>query len=198
MKPRVANLSGGASKRPTGLPRRMLLTIGLLSVGTLLTEHGFIVNATITFWVRVLEALLAGAYVADRVLMLMRGPARWTIVRQRQFEFGVLALFTLLAVGLAMSSAGAASMVRFFHQNSPGDLGIHLLKLFLLANVLVQLLRLQHRLLSHGARPEWMLAGSFAMLILAGTLLLLLPRASALPDKPIGLLDAFFTATSAS
>ena len=43
-----------------------------------------------------------------------------------------------------------------------------------------------------------MLAGSFAMLILAGTLLLLLPRASAVPDKPIGLLDALFTATSAS
>jgi trk system potassium uptake protein TrkH len=64
--------------------------------------------------------------------------------------------------------------------------------------VLVQLLRLQQRLLFRGARPEWMLAGSFALLILAGTLLLLLPRASALPNKPIGLLDAFFTATSAS
>ncbi len=198
MKPRVANLFLGMPSRPTGLPRSILLTIGLLSVGALIMEHGFIVDAAAIFWVRVLEALLAGAYVADRALMLVRGPARWTIVRQRQFEYGVLVLFGLLAAGLALSSSGAAGMVRFFHQNARGDLGIHLLKLFLLANVLVQLLRLQHRLLSHGARPEWMLAGSFAMLILAGTLLLLLPRASAVTEKPIGVLDAFFTATSAS
>lgn len=198
MKPRVANLFIAMPGRPTGLPRSILLTIGLLSVGALLAEHGFSLDAVAVFWVRVFEALLAGAYVADRALMLVRGPARWFIVRQRQFEYGVLVLFGLLAAGLVLSSAGAASMVRFFHQNARGDLGIHLLKLFLLANVLVQLLRLQHRLLSHGARPEWMLAGSFAMLILAGTLLLLLPRASAVPDQPIGVLDAFFTATSAS
>ncbi len=198
MKPQVANLFLGMPSRPTGLPRGGLLTIGLLSVGALLAEHGFSLDAVAIFWVRVFEALLGGAYVADRALMLVRGPARWSIVRQRQFEYGVLVLFGLLAAGLALSSAGAASMVRFFHQNARGDLGIHLLKLFLLANVLVQLLRLQQRLLSRGARPEWMLAGSFAMLILAGTLLLLLPRASAVPGKPIGVLDALFTATSAS
>lgn len=43
-----------------------------------------------------------------------------------------------------------------------------------------------------------MLAGSFGMLILAGTLLLSLPRASAVPERPVRLLEAFFTATSAS
>ena len=142
--------------------------------------------------------MLAAAYIADRVLMLVRGPKRWTILRQRQFEYGVLALFAMLVTGLVASSAGAASLVRFLHQADTRDLGSHLLKLFLLANVLVQMLRLQQRLLFRGFRPEWMLAGSFAMLILAGTLLLLLPRASALPDKPIRLLDALFTATSAS
>ncbi|MGV3531755.1 MAG: TrkH family potassium uptake protein, partial [Chthoniobacteraceae bacterium] len=37
-----------------------------------------------------------------------------------------------------------------------------------------------------------------AALILIGTLLLLLPRAGAIPDQPISLMDAFFTATSAA
>ena len=198
MRTRASSLFSGSTGRPTGLPRSTLLGIGLLAVGTVLTEQGFVVDSAITFWVRVLESLLAGAYIADRVLMLARGPNRWTIFRQRQFEYGVLALFAMLVVGLVSSSAGTASVVRFLHQEAPRDLGIHLLKLFLLANVLVQLLRLQQRLLFRGVRPEWMLAGSFAMLILAGTLLLLLPRASAEPDKPIGFLDALFTATSAS
>jgi len=176
----------------------VLLAIGLLAVSTLLTEHGFVVDVATTFWVHVVEALLAGGYVADRVLMCLRGTKRWRIVRERQFEYGVLALFALLAVGLACLPAGAASVARFLHEESSRELGAQLLKLFLLANVLVQLLRAQQRLLQRVIRPEWILAGSFALLILAGTLLLLLPRASAAPERPIGFLDALFTATIAS
>ena len=198
MTTRVSSLFSGVVAGPTGLPRRVLLGIGLLSVGALLTEHGFVVDSAITAWIHVIEALLAGGYIADRVLMLVRGPKRWAILRQRQFEYGVLVVFAILALGLVSSSVAAGSVARFLHQDDLRELGIDLLKLFLLANVLVQLLRLQQRLLLRGIRPEWMLAGSFALLILAGTLLLLLPRASAVPDKPIGLLDALFTATSAS
>ncbi len=176
----------------------MLLCVGLLAVGALLGEHGFSVSPDHAFWINVAEVVLAGVYVADRVLLLVRGPSRWGIVRQRQFEFAVLALFLVLAIGLAVPSAGATVVAEFLRHDTPRGLVLHLIKLFLLANVLVQMLRLQQRLLFRGFRPEWMLAGSYAMLILAGTLLLLLPRASALPDRPIGLSDAIFSATSAS
>jgi trk system potassium uptake protein len=193
--------SGGIREptaRPTGLPRGALLVVGLLTVGSLLVEQGFALDAGITFWILLTEVLLAGAYVADRALMLLRGPNRWAVLRQRQFEYAGLTLVAVLAVGLMSSRTGAAGVVRFFHQEDTQHLGINLLKLFLLANVLVQLLRLHQRLLVRGVRPEWLLAGSFAMLILAGTLLLLLPRVSAMRDKPVGLMDALFTATSAS
>jgi potassium uptake TrkH family protein len=196
--PEVQSLFTSSINRPTGLPRGVLLTVGLLAVAALLTEHGFLLDSALTYWVNLLESLLAGAYLSDRVVMLMRGPNRWTVLRRRGFEYGVLALFVLLAVGLVGSPSGTSSALQFLHQEAPRDLGLRLLKLFLLANVLVQLLRLQQRLLFRGIRPEWILAGSFAMLILAGTLLLLLPRVSAVPDKPIRLLDALFTATSAS
>jgi trk system potassium uptake protein TrkH len=85
-----------------------------------------------------------------------------------------------------------------FGWDSSGRLGLELVRLFLLANVLVQLLRYQQRILIKGVRPEWILSGSFALLILAGTLLLLLPRASAMPEAPLQPMDAFFTATSAA
>ncbi len=198
MSPRFPTFFREISGRPTGLSRNVLLSIGFLSLAGLLTEYGFTVNSAIISWIHILEVLLAGGYVIDRVLMLVRGPKWWTILWQRQFEYGVLTLFVVLVSGLVYSPAGAASVARFLHQHDTRELGIDLLKLFLLANVLVQLLRLQQRLLWRGIRPEWMLAGSFALLILAGTLLLLLPRVSAVPDKPIGLLDALFTATSAS
>mgnify|MGYP003782176649 CR=1 FL=1 len=180
------------------MPRRVLLGVGLLSAGALLSEHGFVLDWAITYWIQILEVVLAGAYVADRVVMLAREPVRGEVLRRRQFEFGVLAVFGVLSLLLLLSPREAAGAARFLHEDEPWKLGVHLCKLFLLGNVLVQILRVWQRLLFRGVRPEWMLAGSYALLILAGTLLLRLPRASAMPDRPIGLLDALFTATSAS
>ncbi|HNQ91248.1 MAG TPA: potassium transporter TrkG [Verrucomicrobiota bacterium] len=194
--------SNKSNLRPTGLRRPALLLLGLLSTAVLVAEHGFGVSSAWERWIHVAELLLAGGYVADRVLMLARGPDRWSVLRRRQFEFGVLGLFLLLATAWVVSlAAGAGKLpteVRGLLSEDAWGLGLNLLRLFLLGNVLVQLLRLQQRLLVRGMRPEWMLAGSFALLIVAGTLLLLMPRVSAIPEKPIGVLDAVFTATSAS
>jgi len=174
------------------------VTIGILSVVALLVEHGFAVDPAAMTWIRRLEAALAGAYLLDRVVMLIHVPERASVVRHRLFEFGVLALFAVPTFALLFKSAGALEWARLFGQDSLQEFGAQLVKLFLLANVLVQILRVQQRLLARVSRPEWILAGSFALLILAGTLLLLLPRASADSEHPIRFLDAFFTATSAS
>jgi trk system potassium uptake protein TrkH len=48
-----------------------------------------------------------------------------------------------------------------------------------------------------GAQPLYLVVGSFAALILVGTLLLRLPAATP-PDQPIGWVDALFTSTSAT
>jgi hypothetical protein len=146
----------------------------------------------------VLEAGLAGAYVLDRVVMLARGPDRLGILRQRRFEYAVLGVFAVAGLALGALWVAGVSVAGLLPQPGSRGVGVDLVRVFLLANVLVQMLRLQQRLLLRGMRPEWILAGSFALLIAAGTLLLLLPRASALADKPIGFLDALFTATSAS
>lgn len=170
----------------------------MLATASLLAEHGFFVDAALRFWLQAADATLAGVYIADRVLMLARVSTRWEAVRRRRFEFAVLGLFLVSVAGATVSSASVSRFLGSFQHDDPGLLVFRLLKLFLLANVLVQLLRLQQRLLSRRIRPEWMLAGSYAMLILAGTLLLSLPRASARPDQPVELKEAFFTATSAS
>lgn len=70
-------------------------------------------------------------------------------------------------------------------------------QLFLLAQVALQLVRFIQGIFHRRIRPEIVLAGSFACLIVLGTLLLLLPRASAVESEPITLMDALFTATSA-
>jgi trk system potassium uptake protein len=198
MRPSIPKSLNESIERPTGLPRAVMLGIGLLSSVVLLMEHGFIIDATITPWIHLVGSLLAGGYLVDRMLMFVKGPKRWEILRRRQFEYGLFFLFAILAMVLISSPVVKTNVAQFLHLTDTTDLGSDLLKLFLLTNVLVQLLRIQQRLLTRGARPEWILAGSIALLILAGTMLLMLPRASAVPNKPIRLLDALFTATSAS
>lgn len=190
--------SNGSEGRPGGLARGVMVGVGLLSLGALLAEHGFEVHRATAFWIHVVEGVLAGAYIADLVLGLVRSGKRWAVFRQRQFEYGVFAVFVLLGAGLLVVSVARADAARLLHPEGARTLGTHLVKVFLLANVLVQMLRWQQRLLGRGIRPEWMLGGSYAMLIVAGTLLLQLPRASAEPEAPIGAFEALFTATSAS
>ena len=78
------------------------------------------------------------------------------------------------------------------------DKFLGVVQLFLLGNICIQLLRLIQRIFVAGVRAEVVLAGSFAALVLVGTLLLLLPAASANPTMPITPMDAFFTSVSAS
>ena len=153
------------------------------------------VNAV--FLVHILEACLVGCYAAD-VALVFHQTRKWVpFFRERRFEVFLLLFFSSLALILSLSSRSQAAISGWLEQD-PRDIGIHLLEIYLLVNVLLQLLRLHRHLLFRSARPEWILAGSFAILILAGTLLLILPRSSADPENPLSLMEAFFTATSAS
>lgn len=195
-------LKSGAIPRPanrasTGIGRRARLVAGFLSVILLLAKHGFMVGVDAVFAVHIMEACLAGSYVADLALVC-HSTRKWSsLLKERRFEFTLFSLFGLVAVTLQTSVQMRMAISQWLDQG-PQEIWIHLLELYLLLNVLLQLLRLHRRLLFRTARPEWILAGSFGILILAGTLLLVLPRSSADPAAPFSLMDAFFTATSAS
>ncbi|RLF44881.1 MAG: ATPase, partial [Thermoplasmata archaeon] len=68
---------------------------------------------------------------------------------------------------------------------------------YILATLVVRTITFQFRIAGAAIPPVWVLIGSFAIVILFGTGLLMLPRATPV-DKPIGFVDALFTATSAT
>ncbi len=175
-----------------------MLVVGVVSFGLLVLDYGFAVTPTTALWVHILEIVMVGCFIGDRVLMVLRAPDRLLVLRQRFHEFTVVLIFVVVAVIVFVHESWTQGLLSVLHLESRPRLGIELLKLFLLSNVLIQLLRCQQGILRKGIRPEWILAGSFALLILAGTLLLLLPRASASPNSPVSPMDAFFTATSAA
>ncbi|MCL5098087.1 MAG: hypothetical protein M1608_11290 [Candidatus Omnitrophica bacterium] len=183
---------------PAGLGRRLMTGVGLLTLASLILEHGLEFGPAVLGFLHWLESGLALCYVIDRVLLLWHEPRRLEVLRYGRYEYALLLVCIVLGISLILSHEWAMRLVGFLHLSASEDLFLGLLQLFLVGNVLIQILRLQQHILARRIRPEWTLIGSFALVVVVGSLLLLLPKACAVPEKPIRLVDALFTATSAT
>ena len=166
---------------------------------SLVTQHGFSLPPRAHLWFHGLNFLLALLFCLDLVWALVKNRDWKRVLSVRRLEYGVLFLFwVLLLLEAGMAISGNRSILEFLRIRSPGALIFGLIELFLLTILFLHTLRAAERLFVSGIRPEMMLAGSFALLIAGGTVFLQLPNSSASQDEPVGLVDAFFTATSAA
>lgn len=183
---------------PHGLPVRWVWVTGILVLVSLILHHGFPLGIEIKGWLSRLEVVLALGLVADLVLAPLTERKRRRAVETRRLEYVLLTFFlALLALGWLLPASPHAGLLKFLHLQSRGALVSNLVQVFLLLSLSIQGLRGIRRLFHRGVRPELILAGSFAVLIVVGALLLLLPNSSASAGAPIGRTDALFTATSA-
>ncbi|RME96472.1 MAG: hypothetical protein D6766_00635 [Verrucomicrobia bacterium] len=183
---------------PTGLPRGWLTAVSWLGAAALAARQGFELPAAAGWVVDEVIVVLAALFGLDRVMLVVRHGRKPGLWRTCLPELLVTVGLGLGLLGLWLAPEAVAGLVRWLKAESSRAVWRDAIELFLLAHVGLHLLRAQTRLLGRVQRPEVILAGSFGLLILGGTLLLLLPRASADPQAPLGFLDALFTATSAA
>jgi len=180
-----------------GLPPILLACVWSLGIALLVVRYGFGPKGA---WGDILDLaamLLVLACLADRILLLRHAPRIWPVLRSRKYEFVLLALLVAALGGVLVGDEWVQDLMRHLALDSRLRLGIEACELFLLASIVVQSLRYQQNIFVRGLRPEWILIGSFALLILIGSLLLLLPRCASDPQKPLAPVDAVFTSTSA-
>ena len=100
-------------------------------------------------------------------------------VHERRFELVLVGMCAALFVLTpALPDKLLADVFPGLLYRSAFDKFLGVVQLFLLGNICIQLLRLLQRIFVAGVRAEVVLAGSFAALVLVGTLLLLLPAVS--------------------
>ncbi|GAB4167430.1 MAG: potassium transporter TrkG [Terrimicrobiaceae bacterium] len=167
------------------------LLIALLSLAalvSLVSQAGFGLDGGL--WLAGMDCTLAAGFIAVWAIELRSAKSWKSALRKRRVEMLLVggALLTLALVAI-FSPAESASL---------HDPVVTVARLFLLACVVVQGLRLLENVLARGIRPEILLAASFVIIIALATLLLILPGASAKKDAPMTLLDAVFTAASAA
>lgn len=172
---------------------------GVFVFVSLIVQHGFPIDGEVNRWLNWLDVFLALCLGADLLLALPKARNWKSAFVARRVEYFVLILFAVtISVSGLLPFDLKESLLTFFHLGSAGALVFSLVKLYLLTALCIQLLRGTQRLFGKGVRPELILGGSFATLILIGSFLLLLPNSSAKRDAPIGIIDAVFTSTSAA
>lgn len=186
--------------RPRGLPRLLMLFVALVALASLMLEYGFQLEGRSDLLVERIDFALAAVFGVDLALILIRSSGRWQAIRTRWLEFSLMLVFglTVLAIAIFGTDENLADFLGFIHLRSVAKLMLALVQVFLLLNIVLRTLAAQERLLASRLPSEYLFVGSFAALILLGTVLLWLPGCADREQDPITLLEAFFTSTSAS
>ncbi|MGD8501952.1 MAG: hypothetical protein PVJ86_14970, partial [Phycisphaerales bacterium] len=136
------------------------------------------------------HAVLLCVFVAEKIIRLFNAASKAEFWRANWFEIPLL-----LGLGIAAFGAGRwfaptkaeATVVRHF------AVGI-----YLVVQVVAKLCRTSVNLAASGKNPTRTLIASFLVLIVSGAGMLMLPAASAQGKESLSLVDALFTATSAT
>lgn len=176
----------------------VIALMALAAAASLVAGGGF----ALPDWARLhldrLDLVLAVGFATIWLSDLARASKPAEAARFRRAELfllasGILAFLALLLIPDTLHRLLAERL----HQRA-GSLGFWWIRFFLLACVLLQLLRGIEFILRKGLRAELLLAGSFFGIIATGALLLLLPNAMQPGCTALSFVDALFTSTSAT
>ncbi|MBI3098136.1 MAG: hypothetical protein HYY93_07825 [Planctomycetes bacterium] len=155
---------------------------------SMVIEFGFPVSDETRLLLHTVDVAVVAVFVADVGRRAMRAPDRRAFLRGRWIEVLLVGLLAVEAVGLPVFVSGE-DLARLYLVGA---------QVYILARLLIEVARANERIAARAVRPSWVLAGSFLVLILIGTGLLLLPNCRAPGAAPWSVLDAFFTSTSAA
>ena len=158
--------------------------LALAAVGSLAAEFGYPLAAETARILHRIEFVALAGLVLAPVLDLLFSRARSEVLLHRWFHFLLGGAF-LMAVGLAMASGSS----------DPGRWILRAAQVAIVLELGIRAVEVNRLLASLRVPPALLFLGSFLVLIGVGTVLLLLPSATA-PGRTTTFTDALFTATS--
>lgn len=160
------------------------------AITALSLEYGFYVKPVPVGYLHAIQAGVLAAFVLDRFTRLAISLDKRRFLRENWIDF-------VLIMALAVAIIAVVTGHLHIRLLSAAAVYVIITQFYILATLIVRTITFQFRIAGAAIPPVWVLIGSFAIVILFGTGLLMLPRAAP-PGKPIGFTDALFTATSAT
>ncbi|HKJ68320.1 MAG TPA: potassium transporter TrkG, partial [bacterium] len=176
----------------------IMLLLGFGVIGSLLLEYGFYIPADTFRILHYFDYSVLFYFVAHNLVKLLLVSDKADLLRTHRLDFtfiGLLFLFLLLYNPFWQVVHFADHLERV-PMRQIAKLYITITQIFILLAALFTAIKFTQRFAFADFRPITILLGSFAIMILAGTGLLMLPKATAY--EQISFVDALFTATSAT
>ncbi len=167
----------------------MLACSGVAAVAALVLEYGFHEPPLPKPLLHTVEMLVVALFVIDRFCRLYIAPRRGDYLRHNWIDF---ALILLAAGGLVVGANVRGGVL------SAGALYVIITQAYILIALIIRGVNVNLRFAESGIHPTWLLLGSFALLCLIGSGLLMLPVAVRGSASRWYYTDALFTAVSAT
>jgi trk system potassium uptake protein TrkH len=162
--------------------------VAIIAVASLLVDIGGIKIFDVQEMVlHVINWCIIIIFIAEIFLRLFIAPEKISHLRRNWFEFALL-LFFLIQLLIFHARINIFSVTKGY---------IVIAQTYIIITLTLKFIQGSSRIMRFNLKPEKFVLLSFLSVILVGAALLKMPNATP-PDKPIGALDALFTATSAT
>jgi trk/ktr system potassium uptake protein len=180
------------------LRRGILALAGLCGLVGILIEHGTYPGEVAILVARILSFCAVLLFLTEQVLSLLNLGSFKKYLKERwpTFALSVLLILEITGVLLGRESTWLAAAMKKVHARDLTNAYLLVIQLYIVSVFAVQLPHMQQRFARWRLRPAMAFVLVFLVLIVLGSGLLMLPRATP-DDQPIKLLDALFTSTSA-
>ncbi len=175
--------------------RRLTYFLGLVAISSLIFEYGFYNSERVNFLLLVLDEFIAVLFVLSILTRFLLSDQKWHYVKESPVEFILLTLFIL---SIIIEEIFAVEEPHYLITRSTSHnfikLYFVLIQVYIVANAIVSITRSRHRWLYVSLKPAKIIVFSYLLVVLFGSFLLLLPKAT---FEGISWIDAFFTSASA-
>ena len=184
-----------SQKRIRFIIDRITPLFGIIAFFSLFLKYGFHLSDE---WIQnllILDEVIAAVFVITLLVNFLISDKKWQYVKQSPFEFGLLFLFIIsIVLEEIFSIEDPHLLIRRSTSHSFIKLYFIIIQIYIIINGFVSLAKTSEKWLFISLNPSRILMISYVIVIIAGVLMLKLPKAT---YSGISWIDAFFTSTSA-
>ena len=174
---------------------RITPVFGIVAFVSLFLKYGFHLSERWIGNLLILDEVIAAVFVITLLVNFFISDRKWQYVKQSPFEFGLLLLFTVsIVLEEIISIEDPHVLIRRATSHSFIKLYFIIIQIYIIINGIISLAKARKKWLFFSLNPARILMVSYLLVIMAGVLLLKLPKAT---YAGITWIDAVFTSTSA-
>ena len=175
---------------------RILTTIASIAAFiSLILKYGFYLPDKWIIWLVIQDEVIAAIFVITIITGFLLSENKWQYVKNSPFEVGLLLLFILsLVIEEIISVENPHYILKETTSVSFMKLYFVIIQFYIIINALITLLRTMEKWHLTSLSPARIMILSYIVIILLGSLLLILPKAT---YSQVSWIDALFTSTSA-